>query len=285
LTCRVVITGATGFLGRAIRAKAQNLPGLELICVSRIDSRTCFQVQDYSQTPPGDVLVHLAENSNQAEVNSWSNEYIRECSSILDSLLAPKRYSQVIYASSASVYGTSSPKAHSVHDSTFRNTNYNKLKLESEQRVLGSGQGGVFRITNLYGPGMSDSNVISKVLRQANNHKRIEVDNLSPIRDFLWVEDAAEAFLLMIQAFMLDSPKHGIYNLGTGVGTSIGSLANLVAQVSGTKLNQIHGINDMPTISSITLDPSLTIQTLGWRPSVELGEGIVRLWSQRNETS
>ena len=120
-----------------------------------------MRVESYFDTPCADVLIHLAENANVADVNE---RYISASSVLLDNLLK-KNFRFMIYASSASVYGDTSLKQWTETDNPKCTSEYCRGKMLNEEKVLAS-NGLVARITNVIGPGMSDSNVVSDILNQ-----------------------------------------------------------------------------------------------------------------------
>jgi GDP-L-fucose synthase len=92
---------------------------------------------------------------------------------------------------------------------------------------------------NLYGPGdnfnPSSSHVIPALIRKCvesneKGNKEIEVwGDGSPTREFLYVEDAAEAILLATEKYNDSEPV----NLGSGYEISIKDLVNLIAKLTG----------------------------------------------------
>ena len=75
---KVIVTGASGFLGHALfhHLKAA---GFDCLGVSRrSDLNELLSVVDYSQSPVGDVLVHCAEPSNRPMVNKMDSQDISD---------------------------------------------------------------------------------------------------------------------------------------------------------------------------------------------------------------
>src|SRR4051794_33403107 len=99
---KVVVTGASGFIGRALVAALSQL-NVEVVAVSRRRCPTAATaevvVRDYSETPPGDILVHLAESNNQSTIEQIGDHYVTDALARLEGMLA-KRYQRVVYASS-----------------------------------------------------------------------------------------------------------------------------------------------------------------------------------------
>jgi UDP-glucose 4-epimerase len=269
---RVVITGASGFLGNVI-AGSLTYAGVSTLRVSRQEVPGFVQVAKYADSPLGDVLIHLAEINNRSRVNQLSVEYEHETSSTLHALLK-KGYRKVIYASSSVLYGDGVCTPHIESDPVCAIDAYTRVKLASEQSVLSCG-GAVVRLANIYGPGMAVENVLSHILGQLDQDASITLQSTSPVRDFIWVEDAAEAIMKMVFG-----RAQGVFNVGTGIGSSIGELARMLLQEVSQPQRQIVSVQTATRPSCIVLDIAKAKQDLHWQPSVLLNEGLRRLVSR-----
>jgi nucleoside-diphosphate-sugar epimerase len=187
------------------------------------------------------------------------------------SKLTQKRFRKIIYASSSVLYGDQSNSPRKENDPLFVYDSYTRVKHLSEHLVTAN-KGTILRFSNLYGKGMSDKNVMSSILNQVKDPGPIALRSTSPVRDFLWVEDAAKAILQTIQ-----NDLTGIYNVGSGVGTSIGQLADLFVQNIGQNNRQINSQDEKKITSHLVLDISKIVQTTDWYPQMSLKQGIARL--------
>ena len=266
---RVVITGASGFLGQALYKRLSKSP-VEVIGLSRQSISGLVQVDSYSEAPAADVLIHLAEISDRRLANEQGIDYEQKSLDALKVLLK-KKYHYILYASSAVLYGDDGTLMKNVDDAVHIVDTYTRLKWISEQLILNTG-GAVARLVNLFGPGMASGNVLSTILSQLNTQGPVSLYNLSPIRDFLWIEDAAEALTLMaIQK------HHGIFNIGTGVATSISELARAVLMAAGQENRKVNSVVQQTGPSHLVVDIEKTVNVLGWHPSWSLEKGIRKL--------
>jgi UDP-glucose 4-epimerase len=265
---RVVVTGASGFLGRALMRKLVRAK-TEVVGVSRQNFPGLCRVANYADVPEGDVLVHLAEANDRRWVDLHGLEYMHDVLRTLTSLLQG-RFQRVIYASSAVLYGDQGETPRTVEDPLQVTDTYTQIKYASEQLVLtAAGSGVVVRMVNLYGPGMAESNVLSTILKQLPLTGPVLVNDTTPIRDFLWIEDAAEAF-----ASMVLGSAAGVFNLGTGKGTSIHGLARIALDVAGQPNRSIESERNQSKRSHVVVDVAHTTAVFGWRPTTALPQGI-----------
>ncbi len=266
---RVVVTGASGFLGSALVTHFRR-EGVSVLGVSRRQFPGMLQVANYEDAPVGDVLVHLAEINDRSLAQFNGAAYEEQALRTLIALQG-KGFSKIVYASSAVVYGDQSKIPRRVGDPVFAVDTYTRIKLASEKLVLEWG-GVVARLVSLYGPGMSEGNVLNCILKQIGTEGPICVRDASPVRDFLWIDDAVKAL-----GSMATHENSGVFNVGSGIGYSILDLANLVARAAGEEDRSIESVSSATRISSLVVDVTETETAFVWRPSVKLFEGVAAL--------
>lgn len=279
---KVIITGASGFLGSHVLQVLAAQQNVEAIAVTRKDISGWCRVSDYSQSPVGDVLIHLAEDSDRAQVAKSGQAYEEKARETLVALLK-KGYRRVVYISSAVLYGDADAWPHFPNDPIRIDDAYTHLKRQSELAVLELSTGVVVRLSNIYGPGMSQNNVMSTILRQIPGTGSLEVMDTSPVRDFLWVEDAAEGIVSLSLRHLREGNKGKLYNLGTGIGTSIGELASMALEIAGQADRPVEGRHISGRQSKLILDFSDTTSVCGWRPRTSLRQGLTRLLHIKEE--
>jgi GDP-L-fucose synthase len=137
--------------------------------------------------------------------------------------------------------------------------------------------------TNLYGPednfDLENSHVLPALIRKfheakVNNDKEVVVwGSGTPLREFCYVDDLAEACVFLLQNY--EQPE--IVNIGVGEDISIGDLAKLVKKVVGFNGEIVQDTSKPDGTPRKLVDVS-RIFSLGWRPKVELEEGIGRAY-------
>lgn len=91
----------------------------------------------------------------------------------------------------------------------------------------------------------------------------------NPIREFLYVDDAAEAIVMLLK-----SDVRGLINIGTGIGTSIRDLARMIAHRVGFEGHTAWDTNKPDRAARKVLDVTRACSDLGWSASHSLEEGL-----------
>jgi UDP-glucose 4-epimerase len=264
----VSITGAAGFLGSYLTAHLKT-KDITVFPVSRRQLSGIYHVEDYSETPGKDVLIHLAEESDRGKVNSLGKSYLENSARVVKVL--SERFPKIIYASSGIVYGGKNESSCKVGMPVFGSDIYSRSKIINEQIVLEAG-GCVARLSNLFGIGMSTNNVLSDIIDQVPGVGPLRVRDDTPIRDFLPVSDSCSAL-----GHMVDENYNGIVNVGSGVGISINNLAKQVLSLAGEKNREVVVTKPSKERSKIVLDISETLKNIGWAPSFNLKNQLEQL--------
>lgn len=252
---RIAVTGASGFLARAVIARLTAI-GFPCIAVSRRRGPGLHQVADYTDTPAADILIHLAEESDKAKANLLGEAYLEHAATVVEKL--SERARTFLYASSGVVYGDAGATPFATDACVEATDVYSRSKIRNEALVLSAG-GTVLRLSNLFGAGMSPCNVVSDIAKQLGRTAPLVVRDDAPVRDFLSVNEAANAIVLLAQ-----TPQPGIFNIGSGLGVSIGELALLALRAVKQQNREIVAAHPSGMRSVNILDISATQRCLGW---------------------
>ena len=129
------------------------------------------------------------------------------------------------------------------------------------------------RYANVYGPRQDpegEAGVISIFLQKMlNNEQAVINGNGRQTRDFVFVDDVAEANLAA-----MGQDSHGIYNVGTGTETSVNELFRMLVELTGSKCKEVHGPAQKGEQMRSVIDPAKIKRELGWDSKVELADGL-----------
>ena len=137
----------------------------------------------------------------------------------------------------------------------------------------------MFRIANPYGPRSqmrhSKYSMVNWFIRQAMDDKTIRVfGDGRQVRDYIYVDDLAEAF---IRAAVTEACWGEVFNVGSGVPTSIRALAQQVLEVVGSKAEWLYKESQEAGTDSMCADVALASHKLGFSPRVRLKDGLGRM--------
>ena len=190
---------------------------------------------------------------------------------------------RIVFASTRQVYG--SPDYLPVDEKHMLRpvdvNGINKIAAESYHNLYHSVYGlrtSVLRLTNTYGPRMrvkdARQTFIGVWIRQAVEGRNFEVWGGDQLRDFTFVDDAVDAFLL---AAANEESCGKVFNIGGAEPIALRALAGLLVDVNGAGA---FDVRDYPEerkrieIGDIYSDCGLIESALGWRPRVSLREGL-----------
>jgi UDP-glucose 4-epimerase len=211
-------------------------------------------------------------------------------SNVLESAVRHK-IKKVVAASSASVYGDPSylpmDESHPFNNRTL----YGAGKIANEQMYRAYYEMFklpyvAFRYFNIYGPRMDIDGVYTEVLIrwmdaiEAGQSPKIFGDG-SQSMDFVYVEDVARANVAGLVADVTDE----VFNVGTGVQTTLNELCHLLLKVTGSHLKpEYHEARKVNNVQARRAATEKTEKILGFRAQVDLASGLKSLIEWRDQT-
>lgn len=259
---KIGITGAHGFLGRHIcpllKAKGYDVYPLKIdltrpsfISAQIHEIQPEFLLHLAWETTPG-IFWHTPKNLD------WVKASLDLCQSFV--LAGGKR---VIIAGSCA------------------EENHTTLYGASKEglRILAQGlfeEAGVSfawgRIYSPYGPHEKIERLIPSLILTLMKHKIFQCTSPNHLRDFMYVEDLAEAFVSLLM-----SPFNGTLDMGSGEPVKIGGLVARIAKKFGAE-NLIRFGSDSKSISinpkTLVADPKILFEEIKFKPKYSLETGI-----------
>jgi len=275
-----VVTGASGFIGRAVVTALVRRGALVLAASRRpIEMNSAVetrQLRSYAELVPraaDSTLLHFAEPRDIDAAARAGEGYIAERRAALAELLA-QNWGHVVYGSSAAVYGDAERTPHRTDDAVKPRGAYARAKAACEEDALAEG-GAVARLANVYGSGMAPNSVVSEILRQIPGAGPLVLRDRKPVRDYVWIDDLADGL-----AALAMSRKAGIFNFGSGRGISVGELARTALDKAGEPGRPICAWGEERE-SQLVVDIAETSAQIGWKPSVTIEQGLGNLLGAR----
>jgi len=300
---RVLVTGGAGFIGSHL-CEALLGQGHRVICVddlstgsreniASLEKSGRFELAVHDVTEPFDLdadrLFHLACPASPVH---YQKDPVRTLlTAVLGTRnaleLARRRGARLLLASTSEIYGD--PAVHPQPETYRGNVNtlgpracYDEGKRCAETFCADyARQHGVevriARLFNTYGPRMAfdDGRVVSNFAIAALRGEPIEVHgDGSQTRSFCYVGDTLRG-LIALMGF--EGPLAGEpINLGNDEETSILALARRIVALTGASSEIVHGRAQVDDPARRCPDLTRAAERLGWRPEVELDQGLGR---------
>ena len=273
----VLVTGASGFIGRRLAARLEK-EGLEVLRLSSAEG-DLRQEETWARSRGRSVdhVYHLAGRTYVPE--SWVNPALFFSTNVLgtaNALEFCRQEKASLTFASAYVYGRPErlPVAESAPakpDNPYAQSKYLAEQLCRFYSEHFSVPVGIARTFNVYGPGQSEKFLIPTVIRQAREAPEIVVQDISPKRDFVFVDDVVDALVRLGQ----HRPALAIYNIASGTSVSVREVVALVQRVLQTnKPIRELGASRQGEIQEVLGDAGRVRTELGWTPVVSLQNGI-----------
>ena len=179
--------------------------------------------------------------------------------------IAEKKKAKVIFTSSAAVYGNAIEKEDSYCEPISQ---YGKSKLKAEK--LCPNDAFIIRLFNAYGP--RGNSVINKFCKKMPKYDDITVfGNGLQTRDYIYISD-------VINALLLGLDNTGLYNVGTGVETSVMDIIEIIRITTRNKPHMKFTTPNKNEVKRSKADIS-KIKKLKWKPEMDIVYGIRELLS------
>ncbi|MEV8377562.1 NAD-dependent epimerase/dehydratase family protein [Kribbella sp. NPDC056861] len=293
---RVLVTGAAGFIGRAVVAalRERDLPvtavdreapdpawdeGVTVITGELSEQEVCIAA---FETRPR-AVVHLAAMTSVLRSVGSPMRTFAENVTITQVLLELSRGSGVdsfVLASTNAVVGDVGEETITVDQALRPLTPYGATKAAAE--MLLSAYSGSYdlataalRFTNVYGPGMGHKDsFVPRMMRAALSGGSVEIyGDGKQRRDLVYVDDVVAAVLLA-----LDNRFDGRAIIGSGNSVSVLDLVDTVRTVTGAAVPAEHVEAPDGEMPAVIVDVTASADRLGYRPTVSLEDGLARTW-------
>lgn len=294
-----LITGASGFLGRALVNLLQQRPNQKLILISRkqiphrantlqihTDLNEFIALNSIIELHKPDIVLNLAGRTPPASDTDLWNDNAELTFNLLSCLKSCQYPVRLIHAGSAAELGEVPLEKLPVDESYKPQpvTSYGKSKWAASEAVLqasGPITPMVARIFNLIGPGQSTLQAFGRYAAELAATKigkphEIKAFGLSHRRDFIDVRDAASAILALAD----HGRSNQVYHIGTGISRSLLDGLEILARNSGRSVEWIESLKHsaqgpLDSKASIRLIQKDTV----WSPQIPFEQSLTDLWT------
>jgi UDP-glucose 4-epimerase len=290
---RVLVTGAAGFIGRAVVAalRVRGVPvtavdreppdaswddGVHVVTGDLAEQETCVAAFETRPT----AVVHLAALTSVLRSVDAPMQTFAQNVTITQVLLELARGSGVdrfVFASTNAVVGDVGTSTISANLPLRPLTPYGATKAAGE--MLLSAYSGSYamataalRFTNVYGPGMSHKDsFVPRMMRAALSGTGVRVyGDGKQRRDLVFIDDVVNGILLA-----LDHKYDGRAIIGSGRSVSVLEMIDAVRAVTGCPVPAEHIEAPAGEMPAVVVDIA---NDLGYEPTVSLEDGLARTW-------
>ena len=298
------VIGASGYIGSKLVNKLTD-SGCNVIRSSRRDTITNgdseFVMAELDSldfwlniVEKSDVIIHLAGNTSINVANDNPaldlNSSVVPIYRLIEACKILRKRPRVVFASTVTAYGFTDNLP--VSEATAENPEsfYDLHKFFVERQLvlatkLNICDGVSLRLANVYGPSSAnntanDRGILNKIIGLALAGDIVSLyGGGNYIRDYIYIDDVVDAFIL---ASISSKSAGEVFNVGSGVGTSVRDAFNAVTQEVYRQTNKIIEMKDVPwpenspkiDMRNFTASIKKAHTCLGWSPKVSLQTGI-----------
>ena len=231
-----------------------------------------------------DVVAHFSASADIALGKSNTKidfeEGIVTTFNVLEAIKESK-CKKIVFPSSSTIYGNFT-KIPTPEDAglLFPTSLYGAAKLSSEALIsaychLFGIKSWIFRFGNVVGGDMTRGVIMDFIKKLKANPRQLEIlGDGSQKKDFIYVDDCVDA---MMFAFNNSTETVNVFNLGTGMTTSVNKIAEMVTEemkLFNVKFTYTGGKSGWPGDAPLVLYDISKIKKLGWNPHLTSDEAV-----------
>lgn len=299
-TKSVLVTGASGFIGRALTGTLVD-HGYAVTTVSRSGSMSgsgsvhCvipdadFAWADVLPQLKYDWVIHLAAagvNPNDRDGSDLIAANIR----LGASLIAEVDADVFVHIGSCAEYADRGAIALTESDMLQYRDSYGLSKAAGGLLHLDVAKKlkkklALLRLFHVYGPGEMPHRLTTRLFDDLQAGDRVPLSHGEQKRDFVFVDDVVTAILSAAEGLEMSQVSTGAYNVCTGVPTTVKAVCEHVADILGVPQSLL-GFGDLPLraneIDYLVGNPESFMQASGWSPQYNLEQGLQKIWDQKS---
>jgi nucleoside-diphosphate-sugar epimerase len=300
---RLLIIGASGFLGTHVRRQAR-AAGMSVVTAGRsaLPGPGSHQLVDLALAGQDQIAAMLAAAAPDVVVNcagltsgrpeELAAVNITGTCALARAMLAARLPARLVHLGSAAEYGGAEPGDPVTESTPARPVSmYGVTKLAGTQLVGLARAAGlsavVLRIFNPVGPGAPEGSLPGRLAGQLRRSLagggRVQLGPLDAVRDFVDARDVASAVLAAAAASAL---PHAVLNIGSGRGVPVRSLVKELAAIAGCSCPVEEDAAGSPRSSGLDwqqADISCAVADLGWLPRRDLGTSLADMWEASHD--
>ena len=297
---RIIITGANGFIGSSLMEKMlidgyQDIIALDIKEAANKPKSIRQIIGDFSDAKllaeilrTDDITIHLAcptiPSTSEQYLDMDIKTNILGTIKLIQAAVEKKCYKLIFFSSGGTIYGDQGrepigedacPQPQNLHGVM-------KYTIENYLRAFNKLYGLdylIVRPSNPYGrqteTGKNQGIIDVFIDKIKKNEDLVIWGDGRIVRDYIHIDDLAECVSLLIKKNI----RNETVNIGTGIGASVNELLEIIKTVSGKSLSINYEESREFDLKYNVLNIKKAEALTGWRPKINLKNGITKLWT------
>ena len=271
----LLITGGTGYIGkRLVRQLEKKYSSIYSVGIEELNLLNYTDTLNFLKDNNITEVIHLGwsmENENKAiydNIEALIN-LIRACDLV--------KIEKFIFASTNNVYGTSDNSCLFSENDIPKPDDANKYGISKYigEKLINytlKEKSCIIRIADVYGPGQTHGNLIKAIVSNVENKENLKLYGKGKReRDYIYVDDVIRGI-----EFIYENNLTGTYNLGTGVGTNIKKIVDIVLKICQNMIGFDYVKVEKEDTSKVILNIE-KLKKLGFYSNITIEEGLKKI--------
>lgn len=271
----LLITGGTGYIGkRLVRQLEKKYSSIYSVGIEELNLLNYTDTLNFLKNNNITEVIHLGwsmENENKAiydNIEALIN-LIRACDLV--------KIEKFIFASTNNVYGTSGNSCLFSENDIPKPDDANKYGISKYigEKLINytlKEKSCIIRIADVYGPGQTHGNLIKAIVSNVENKENLKLYGKGKReRDYIYIDDVIRGI-----EFIYENNLTGTYNLGTGVGTNIKKIVDIVLKICQNMIGFDYIKVEKEDTSKVILNIE-KLKKLGFYSNITIEEGLKKI--------
>ena len=278
----LLITGGTGYIGKRLTQKLmKKYNPIYSVGIEELDLLNYQEVLNFLKKNNINKIIHLGWKMDNDNATIYDNI---EALNNLIKASEEVQVEKIIFASTNNVYGTELNGlnfSEEDKENLDQNNKYGISKYLGEELVKYTmkEKSCIIRIADVYGFNQNHGNLMKGIISNLENKKNIQLYGEGKReRDYIYIDDVIRGL-----EFIYENNLTGIFNLGTGVGTSVKRITDIVVDIcknNGINIGIDHVQVDKEDSSRVILNVE-KLKKLGYCYNVTIEEGLRKIIEER----
>lgn len=271
----LLITGGTGYIGKKlVQQLEKKYSPIHSVGIEELNLLNYTDTLNFLKDNNITEVIHLGwsmENENKAIYDNTEAliNLIRVCE-----LVEVKKF---IFASTNNVYGTSVDSCLFSENDIPKPDDANKYGISKYigEKLINytlKEKSCIIRIADVYGPGQTHGNLIKAIISNVENKENLKLYGKGEReRDYIYIDDVIRGI-----EFIYENNLTGTYNLGTGVGTNIKKIVDIVLKICQNMIGFDYVKVEKEDTSKVILNIE-KLKKLGFYSNITIEEGLKKI--------